>query len=193
MTSTDLRTDPDCLFCRIVAGEVPADVVATSERSIAFRDIDPHAPVHARAAPRDHHGDIAPLAAADPELLGDVVALADEVAGDLADGQFRLIFNSGPRAGQSVVPGHVHVIAGAELGRSPAGALRESACDARPRSVRWKRSAGRWPSRTHCPTEGAQRRKPAHDLSVPRTRPLVAPGRAPHRHPEPRADGGAPR
>ena len=120
MTSTDLRTDPDCLFCRIVAGEVPADVVATSERSIAFRDIDPQAPVHVLVVPRDHHGDIAQLAAADPELLGDVVALADEVAGDLADGQFRLIFNSGPRAGQSVFHVHGHVIAGAELGWSPA-------------------------------------------------------------------------
>ncbi len=120
MTSTDLRTDPDCLFCRIVAGELPADVVATSERSIAFRDIDPQAPVHVLVVPRDHHGDIAQLAAADPELLGDVVALADEVAGDLADGQFRLIFNSGPRAGQSVFHVHGHVIAGAELGWSPA-------------------------------------------------------------------------
>ncbi len=104
MTSTDARTDPDCLFCRIVAGELPADVVATSERSVAFRDIDPQAPVHVLVVPRDHHGDIAQLAAADPELLSDVVALADEVAGDLADGQFRLIFNSGPRAGPERVP-----------------------------------------------------------------------------------------
>ena len=120
MTSTDARTDPDCLFCRIVAGELPADVVATSERSIAFRDIDPQAPVHVLVVPRDHHGDIAQLAAADPELLSDVVALADEDAGDQADGQFRLIFNSGPRAGQSVFHVHGHVIAGAELGWTPA-------------------------------------------------------------------------
>ena len=61
MTSTDASTD--CLFCRIVAGELPADVVATSERSIAFRDIDPQAPVHVLVVPRDHHGDIAQLAA----------------------------------------------------------------------------------------------------------------------------------
>ncbi|MGM7420982.1 HIT domain-containing protein [Cellulosimicrobium sp. CpK407] len=120
MTSTDVRTDPDCLFCRIVAGELPADVVATSDRAIAFRDIDPQAPVHVLVVPRDHHGDIAQLAAADPALLADVVALADEVAGDQADGQFRLIFNSGPRAGQSVFHVHGHVIAGAELGWTPA-------------------------------------------------------------------------
>ncbi|MBD8077461.1 HIT domain-containing protein [Cellulosimicrobium arenosum] len=118
MTSTTESTD--CLFCQIVAGEVPADVVATSERSVAFRDIDPKAPVHVLVVPRDHHGDIAQLAAADPELLSDVVALADEVAGDLADGQFRLVFNSGPRAGQSVFHVHGHVLAGTSLGWTPA-------------------------------------------------------------------------
>jgi len=117
---TSSSPSSDCLFCRIVAGEVPADVVATSERSVAFRDIDPQAPVHVLVVPREHHGDIAQLAAADPELLSDVVALADEVAGSLADGQFRLVFNSGPRAGQSVFHVHGHVIAGAELGWSPA-------------------------------------------------------------------------
>ena len=110
----------DCLFCKIVAGEIPSNKLYEDEALLAFYDIDPQAPVHVLVVPRDHHGDIAQLAAADPELLGDVVALADEVAGDLADGQFRLIFNSGPRAGQSVFHVHGHVIAGAELGWSPA-------------------------------------------------------------------------
>jgi histidine triad (HIT) family protein len=110
----------DCLFCKIVAGDIPADVVATSERVIAFRDIDPKAPVHVLVVPQEHHGDVAVLAAADPSLLAEVVALADQVAGDLADGQFRLIFNSGPHAGQSVFHVHGHVIAGADLGWTPA-------------------------------------------------------------------------
>lgn len=113
-------SSPDCLFCRIVAGEVPAEVVATSDRAIAFRDIDPQAPVHVLVVPRDHHADVAALAAADPGLLAAVVELADEVATDLADGQFRLVFNSGPRAGQSVFHVHGHVIGGAQLGWSPA-------------------------------------------------------------------------
>jgi histidine triad (HIT) family protein len=110
----------DCLFCKIVAGKVPADVVGTSARSIAFRDIDPQAPVHCLVVPKEHHGDVAVLAAADPQLLADMVALADEVAGDLADGQYRLIFNSGPRAGQSVFHVHGHVISGKQLGWTPA-------------------------------------------------------------------------
>lgn len=109
-----------CLFCRIVRGEIPAQIVARGERTLAFRDINPQAPVHVLVIPAEHHGDVAQLAAADAPLLAEMVALADEVAGDLADGQFRLIFNSGPRAGQSVFHVHAHVIAGAQLGWSPA-------------------------------------------------------------------------
>ncbi|MEL7974545.1 HIT domain-containing protein [Isoptericola sp. F-RaC21] len=110
----------DCLFCKIVAGDVPADVVASTDRVIAFRDIDPKAPVHVLVVPKEHHGDVATLAAADPALLAEVVELADRVAGDLADGQFRFVFNSGPRAGQSVFHVHGHVLAGAQLGWTPA-------------------------------------------------------------------------
>jgi histidine triad (HIT) family protein len=109
-----------CLFCGIVAGTVPATVVASSDRAIAFRDINPQAPVHVLVVPREHHGDVAQLAAQDPGLLAVVVELAGQVAGDLADGQYRLIFNSGPRAGQSVFHVHAHVLAGAQLGWTPA-------------------------------------------------------------------------
>ncbi|MHA7134154.1 HIT domain-containing protein [Oerskovia turbata] len=122
MTSNDTAfpTDPDCLFCKIVAGQVPATIVATTDQAIAFKDINPQAPLHVLVVPRAHHGDIAQLASADPDLLAGVVALADEVASEQADGQFRLIFNSGPRAGQSVFHVHGHVIGGASLGWTPA-------------------------------------------------------------------------
>ena len=110
----------DCLFCQIVAGEVPADVVAQTERVLAFRDIDPQAPVHVLVIPRDHHADVAQLAATDPGLLAEVVRTAQEVAAEHADGPFRLIFNTGPSAGQSVFHVHGHVVAGARLGWSPA-------------------------------------------------------------------------
>jgi histidine triad (HIT) family protein len=110
----------DCLFCRIAAGEVPADVVARSARALAFRDIDPKAPVHVLVIPVEHHADVAQLAAADPSLLAELVALADEVAGTLADGHFRLVFNTGRGAGQSVFHVHGHVLGGAPLGWSPA-------------------------------------------------------------------------
>ncbi|MCK9793181.1 HIT domain-containing protein [Isoptericola sp. 4D.3] len=118
MTSAEPTTD--CLFCKIVAGDVPADVVATSDRVIAFRDIAPQAPVHVLVVPKEHHGDVSVLAAADPALLAEVVEIADRVAHDLADGQYRFIFNSGPRAGQSVFHVHGHVLAGARLGWTPA-------------------------------------------------------------------------
>ena len=120
MSADSLLTAPDCLFCRIVAGEIPAEVVAQSETMLAFRDIDPKAPVHVLVCPRDHHADVAQLAAADPELLADLVRTANEVAEDLADGQFRLVFNTGAHAGQSVFHVHGHVIAGGRLGWTPA-------------------------------------------------------------------------
>ena len=109
-----------CLFCRIVAGEVPADVVARSGRALAFRDINPQAPLHVLVIPTEHHADVTQLAAADPRLLAELVELADEVAGTEADGQFRLVFNTGPGSGQSVFHVHGHVLGGTRLGWSPA-------------------------------------------------------------------------
>jgi histidine triad (HIT) family protein len=120
MSSTAPLTAIDCLFCRIVAGELPADIVAQTENIIAFRDINPQAPVHVLVVSRDHHADVAQLAAADPGLLAELVRAANEVAEELADGQFRLIFNTGTHAGQSVFHVHAHVLAGARLGWTPA-------------------------------------------------------------------------
>jgi histidine triad (HIT) family protein len=113
-------SESDCLFCKIVAGEIPADVVASTDRALAFRDIDPKAPVHVLVIPREHHRDVAALAAADPQLLADVVALGQQVATDLDEGEFRLIFNTGATSGQSVFHTHGHVLAGARLGWTPA-------------------------------------------------------------------------
>ena len=119
MSSTPL-TGQDCVFCRIVAGELPAEIVASTERVIAFRDISPQAPLHVLIVPRDHHADVAQLAAADPALLADLVRLGHDVAEDEGDGQFRMIFNTGVHAGQSVFHVHAHVLAGARLGWTPA-------------------------------------------------------------------------
>ena len=113
-------TAPDCIFCRIVAGEIPATVVAESARAVAFRDMNPQAPLHVLVVPRDHHADVAQLAAADPALLAEVVGLADEVAAEESTGQYRLVFNTGADAGQSVFHVHCHVIGGRRLGWSPA-------------------------------------------------------------------------
>ncbi|GAA1867815.1 histidine triad nucleotide-binding protein [Myceligenerans crystallogenes] len=106
----------DCLFCKIIGGEIPADLVAESATTVAFKDINPKAPVHVLVVPRAHHADVSALAGSDPMVLADVVALADQVASDLADGQYRLIWNVGPKAGQTIFHAHAHVLAGTQLG-----------------------------------------------------------------------------
>jgi histidine triad (HIT) family protein len=108
----------DCLFCRIVAGEIPADVVHETDTTLAFRDITPKAPVHVLVIPKSHHEDVATLAAADPALAAAVLAAAGEIAkaaGLTGDG-YRTIFNSGRNAGQEVFHVHAHVVGGGPLG-----------------------------------------------------------------------------
>lgn len=113
----------DCIFCRIVAGEIPADVVREDEHTVAFRDLDPKAPVHVLVIPTAHHPDAAALAEADPALAGQVFAAAAEVAkaeGLTTDG-YRIIVNSGRHGGQEVPHVHAHVVGGAPLGPMIAG------------------------------------------------------------------------
>lgn len=110
--------DNDCLFCRIVAGEIPATVVHETPTTLAFRDVAPKAPVHVLVIPKEHHTDVVELALADPAGAAEVLAAAAAVAeaeGLRGDG-FRLIFNSGGYAGQEVFHAHGHVLGGAPLG-----------------------------------------------------------------------------
>ena len=113
-------TETDCLFCRIAAGDIPADVVASTDSVVAFRDIAPKAPVHVLVIPRAHYADAASVAAAEPALLADMMALAKRVADDECDGHYRLVLNTGAKAGQTVFHAHAHVLGGGELGWSPA-------------------------------------------------------------------------
>ncbi|HEV2088623.1 MAG TPA: HIT domain-containing protein [Cryptosporangiaceae bacterium] len=108
----------DCLFCRIVAGEVPATIVHETAGTLAFRDIAPKAPVHVLVIPRDHHRTIGALAAADPALAGELAAAAAQVAEaeGLGERGYRLLFNTGPDAGQEVFHVHGHVLGGRPLG-----------------------------------------------------------------------------
>jgi histidine triad (HIT) family protein len=107
-----------CLFCRIVAGEIPADVVHETPTTLAFRDIDPKAPVHVLVITKAHHTEVAGLALADPDLAGELLAAAAAVADaeKVRDDGFRLMFNTGPNAGQEVPHVHAHVLGGAPLG-----------------------------------------------------------------------------
>ena len=102
----------DCLFCRVVAGDLPADVVHRGERVLAFRDIDPQAPTHVLVVPLEHHANVGALAAADTGALAELVAAARQIAAAEGHDEFRLVFNTGARAGQSVFHVHAHVLAG---------------------------------------------------------------------------------
>ena len=111
----------DCLFCRISSGDIPAEIVARSDRALAFRDIQPQAPVHVLVIPADHHDDVPSVAEADPALAAELLALAAQVArqeGIAASGH-RLVANTGLEGGQSVGHAHIHVLGGRPLGWPP--------------------------------------------------------------------------
>jgi histidine triad (HIT) family protein len=108
-----------CLFCRIVARDIPATVVRESPKTIAFRDISPQAPTHVLVVPREHHQDVGSLAVADPETLAELVTEAKAVAESEGLEAFRLVFNTGADAGQSVFHAHGHVLGGRSLSWPP--------------------------------------------------------------------------
>ncbi len=104
-----------CIFCRIVAGSIPATIVASNERALAFKDLHPQAPVHLLVIPRRH---VASLAAADdPADLGALMTLAADVAREagIADSGYRVVTNIGNDGGQTVGHLHLHVLGGRAL------------------------------------------------------------------------------
>ena len=111
----------ECLFCAIVAGEIPATTVLETDRILAFRDINPQAPKHVLVIPKKHYPDAAALAAADPGLLGEVITAAHRVATaeGVAETGYRLVFNTGAQAGQTVWHVHAHVLGGRDLAWPP--------------------------------------------------------------------------
>ncbi|MDH3338199.1 MAG: histidine triad nucleotide-binding protein [Gammaproteobacteria bacterium] len=107
-------TASDCLFCRILEGEIPADVIYESDSALAFRDINPQAPTHVLIIPRRHITTINDLDAGDAELVGSLFVAAKEVARQegLADDGYRTVMNCGEEAGQSVFHIHLHLLGG---------------------------------------------------------------------------------
>ncbi|HSR44198.1 MAG TPA: histidine triad nucleotide-binding protein [Acidimicrobiia bacterium] len=104
----------DCVFCKIVAGEIPSSKVAETDRIYAFRDIEPHAPTHVLLVPKEHVLDsVADLGADDADWLAELMVLAAEVAREegLEDG-WRIVTNVGPAAGQTVFHVHFHLMGG---------------------------------------------------------------------------------
>ncbi|MGI8793644.1 MAG: histidine triad nucleotide-binding protein [Acidimicrobiales bacterium] len=111
----------DCLFCRIFAGEIPSTEVASSPRTYAFRDLSPAAPTHVLVVPRDHIENAHTVAASDGEVMAEMLTTAQVVATaeGIADGGYRLVFNVGDAAGNTVPHLHLHVIGGRPLGWPP--------------------------------------------------------------------------
>jgi histidine triad (HIT) family protein len=102
------------IFSMIVDREIPADIVFENERVIAFTDIAPKAPVHLLVVPKSPaYRNVAELAAGDPALLAEVVAICQQLADERTGGQYRLVFNTGERSGQTVFHVHAHVLGGA--------------------------------------------------------------------------------
>jgi histidine triad (HIT) family protein len=108
----------DCLFCQIVAGEIPATVVHRTDRTLAFRDINPQAATHVLVVPTDHHEDSLILAEQAPDVLAEVLVAGAEVAKaeGITDSGYRFVFNTGPDAGRTVFHAHLHVLGGEQLG-----------------------------------------------------------------------------
>ena len=113
--------DPDCLFCRIVAGTVPSTQVHADDTVVAFRDIAPKAPVHVLLIPRRHVGSAADLGDEQGALLGHLFAVANEIAQaeGIAESGFRIVTNVGPDSGYTVPHLHFHLLGGRRMSWPP--------------------------------------------------------------------------
>ena len=106
----------DCLFCKLVSREIEPDVVHETATTLAFRDLNPQAPTHVLVIPKAHHATLADLAAGEPSVVAELVTTAAAVAEQegLTDG-YRLVFNTGSQAGQTVFHVHGHVLGGRSM------------------------------------------------------------------------------
>ena len=111
-----------CIFCRIAAHEIPATVVREDDETIAFRDLDPKAPLHVLVIPKRHITSLDEASAADEPVLGRLFLAAAEIARaeGVSEGGYRVVLNTGADAGQSVAHVHLHLLAGRAL-RWPPG------------------------------------------------------------------------
>ena len=111
----------DCLFCKIIAGEIPTDFVHQDERCVVLRDINPQAPMHVLVIPREHLESLDDAAQTDEPVLGHLLRVGARVANEQGHGEsgYRTVINTGAGAGQSVFHLHVHVLAGRPLGWPP--------------------------------------------------------------------------
>ena len=108
---------PDCLFCKIVNGDIPADIVYEDKSLVAFRDVNPQAPTHILLIPRRHIATMNELDDSDAALAGELFVAAARIAADegLADAGYRVVMNCNEAAGQSVFHIHLHLLGGRQM------------------------------------------------------------------------------
>ena len=113
--------DTSCLFCRIAAREIPADIVRESDEVVAFRDVNPQAPTHILLIPKEHVTSVAELGDVHGGVLADIMQAASQLARaeGIADSGWRLVTNVGPDAGQAVFHLHFHLLGGRAMGWPP--------------------------------------------------------------------------
>jgi histidine triad (HIT) family protein len=111
----------DCLFCKIIAGQIPAEITYRDDQVLSFKDIGPKAPLHELVIPLRHVATLADAASEDVDLYGRLMLVAAKRAREsgLAAGGFRVVMNAGPDAGQTVHHVHLHLLAGRALGWPP--------------------------------------------------------------------------
>jgi histidine triad (HIT) family protein len=111
----------DCLFCKIVAGDIPAEIIYESDSAIGFRDVNPQAPTHVLIIPREHIATINDLDAGHETIVGKLYTAAKTIAADegLADDGYRVVMNCNEAAGQTVFHIHLHLLGGRSLGWPP--------------------------------------------------------------------------
>lgn len=115
-----MTADPECLFCKIVAREIPADVVHETDSVIAFRDLTPQAPMHVLVIPRSHYPNAGALAQGEPATAAHLFDAAREIAAaEGLDGGYRMVFNTGADAHQTVFHVHLHLLGGRAMGWPP--------------------------------------------------------------------------
>ncbi|MGB5685657.1 MAG: histidine triad nucleotide-binding protein [Candidatus Electrothrix sp.] len=109
----------DCLFCKIIQGDIPSDKLYEDDEVLAFRDIAPTAPVHFLVIPKKHINGPSTVAEEDEQLMGKLIRIGNQVAKKEGIEQFRLVFNNGAEAGQTVFHIHMHVLGGRSLSWPP--------------------------------------------------------------------------
>lgn len=107
----------DCIFCHIVSGKIPSDIVYQDEKVIAFRDINPQSPVHLLVIPKEHFTSLSDLTGKESQLMGHMVGVANQLAKDegISETGYRLVINCGKQGGQLVPHLHLHVMGGRQL------------------------------------------------------------------------------